>query len=127
MGYSVYLEYDDGDIAIVPTHTEGDNTAYAVNEYGTEETGIDRAMIDITSNYRRYYEAYLDEKNGIGWLDNRRASECIERLENAVSVLGDSPDDDHWDDTPGNAGYALSILMSWARLHPDARFTVHGI
>lgn len=30
----------------------------------------------------------------------------------------------YWADTPGNAGYALSILLAWARQHPGATWKV---
>lgn len=30
----------------------------------------------------------------------------------------------YWKSTPGNAGYMLNILLSWAKQHPNARWSV---
>jgi len=43
-------------------------------------------------------------------------------LQKAISLLGTERDPDYWKATEGNAGYALSILLGWARLHPTAKF-----
>ena len=33
---------------------------------------------------------------------------------------------DYWAPTPGNAGYALNILLDWARQYPEATFDATG-
>lgn len=48
----------------------------------------------------------------------------MERLRIAVNTLGTVRDNDYWKPTPGNAGYALAILLKWAGQYPEARFKV---
>jgi hypothetical protein len=62
--------------------------------------------------------------NGIHWLNKKKASKTIERLEEAVKELGTEKSNNYWESTPGNAGYALSILLKWAKQYPDAIFEV---
>jgi len=114
MSYWVYLEKGGGPVN-VPTHTEGGT--YAVG-------GINKAEINITWNYSKYYYRHLDEEDGIRWLHGKVARDTIERLALAVLILGTERDDDYWASTPGNAGYALSILLGWAREYPDAEWRV---
>ncbi|GAH37846.1 unnamed protein product [marine sediment metagenome] len=86
--------------------------------------GTDEAELNITYNYSEFYYRYLDKENGLKWLHQRKAKDCIERLENAVGVLGTKQYEDYWSSTKGNAGYALNILLSWARKYPEAKFGV---
>jgi len=48
----------------------------------------------------------------------------VDDLRDAVGELGTEQAEDYWDDTPGNAGHALSILLSWAEENPSATFSV---
>lgn len=114
MSHWVYLQYDDGRVCIVPPHREGAN--YAID-------GETEAELSVTYNYNGLFREALDPQ-GLRWLNGKIARDCIERLEHAIEALGTTPSDDYWQPTPGNAGYALSILLSWARLHPEARFHV---
>ena len=117
MSYWVSLECKDGNWAKVEIHSEGGT--YALG-------GTDQAKLNVTYNYSWFYYHFLDEQEGIRWLDGKTAKDCISRLENAVEVLGTSRyDKDYWAATPGNAGYVLNVLLGWARQHPDARFTAH--
>jgi len=97
----------------VPKHEEGG--VYAVG-------GITDASLSITYNYAQYYFDHIDSKDGIRWLYGKKAKNCIKGIEKAVMELGTVRNDDYWKGTPGNAGYALSILLAWARLHPEATF-----
>lgn len=84
--------------------------------------GTERAELNVTYNYTSFFHDALDKELGIRWLYHRQGKECIERLEKAVNALGTERDDDYWASTPGNAGYALSILLSWTRKCPDCFF-----
>lgn len=92
-------------------------------EGGTQVMGgTDDAELNITYNYSWFYYRYLDKEEGLRWLYGKKAKDCVERLEAAVSELGTDQHDDYWADTPGNAGYALNILLQWAKQHPEAIF-----
>ena len=97
----------------VDRHEEGGT--YAVG-------GITEASLNVTYNYGKYFRRCLDAENGIRWLYGRKAKDCIEPLQAAVNTLGTDRDTNYWNVTPGNAGYALSILLRWARQWPDAVF-----
>ncbi|MBA7641795.1 hypothetical protein ES703_49480 [subsurface metagenome] len=86
--------------------------------------GTDEAELNITYNYSELYYRYLDKELGLKWLHQREAKYCIEKLKNAVKELGTKQDEDYWKATNGNAGYALNILLKWARRHPEAKFEV---
>ena len=113
MSYDVYLKRGDR-IVSVPHHNEG----------GTRRVGgSDEAQLNVTYNYSPHYRV-LGE-GGLRHLDNRRASECYDDLLMAIKLLGVARDADYWLATPGNAGYALAVLLGWALLNPDAIFEVH--
>lgn len=87
--------------------------------------GTDEAELNITHNYSKHYYRYLDRELGLKWLHQRKGKDCIEKLENAVRELGTKQDDrSYWSPTKGNAGYALNILLKWARKYPEAKFEV---
>lgn len=110
MSYDLGLYYD-GIPAVVARHAEGGT--YAVG-------GIMAAELTITYNYSRYYKDQLDAEQGIRWLYGKTGGATISRLEDAVAFLGTTQDTDYWKITAGNAGYALSILLTWANEHPNA-------
>jgi hypothetical protein len=110
MSYDIDLSYPD-DLAQVENHADGGT--YVLG-------GTTDASLNITYNYGRFYREHLDKEQGIRWLYNKKASETIDRLQKAVEDLGTTRDADYWKATPGNAGYALAILLSWARQHPEA-------
>lgn len=78
--------------------------------------GIDRAELNVTYNYWPHFR--------FGRLDGRTAHNTIPMLAYAVRRLGTQRDQDYWAATPGNAGHAASILLGWARQHPDAVWRV---
>jgi len=110
MSYDLGLYYDDK-VALVARHEEGGT--YVLG--GTAD-----AELNITYNYSGFYYQYLDEEKGLRWLYGKTGAETVERLEKAVGILGTCRDDNYWNQTLGNAGYALSILLEWARQHPEA-------
>ena len=110
MSYWVYLEDAQRESMGVKSHEEG--STYTIS-------GTDRAELNVTYNYSGYYREHLDSELGLRWLHGRTASETIERLEAAVAALGTERSPDHWEGSPGNAGHALSVLLGWARQHPD--------
>jgi hypothetical protein len=60
----------------------------------------------------------------VTWLHGKKAEETIERLEKAVKELGTERNNDYWNATDGNAGYALNILLTWAKDHREAVWRV---
>ena len=97
----------------VDRHEEGGT--YAIG-------GIEEASLNVTYNYGKFFRKYLDEENGIRWLYGKKAKDCIKRLEAAVVTLGTEQDSNYWKATPGNAGYALYVLLTWAKKWPSAIF-----
>jgi hypothetical protein len=85
--------------------------------------GQTEAALNITYNYGKFYKS-LDQDKGLEYLDRKKAKTCIPKLENAVKALGIDRSNDYWESTSGNAGYALSILLKWAKQHTNARFKV---
>ena len=121
MGWDISLLDKQGQAVEVGRHQEG--STYAIG-------GTDVADIAVTYNYGRHFRDALEDpdptaSNVLGrLLGERRAGDAIPMLERAVAKLGTMRSEDYWASEPGNAGYALSILLGWARLHPDAVFHV---
>lgn len=111
MSYDIHLLDEDGRSIAVENHEEGGT--YVLG-------GTPTADLNVTYNYSRFYYEHLDSEKGIRWLYGKKASETVERLEKAVAVLGVQQHSDYWRKTSGNAGYALAILLRWARQHPTA-------
>lgn len=86
--------------------------------------GTTAAELNITYNYGEHYRNWINKTWGIWWLHHKTAKDTIKQLEIAVHNLGTKRSLNYWDDTPGNAGYALSILLSWAKKHPRAKWVV---
>jgi hypothetical protein len=112
MSYDVHLE-SAGNICMVPSHNEGGT--YVMG-------GTNLAMLNITHNYSEVYRLF---NFGITDLDGKKARDVEPLLQKLVTKLGVKKyGKDYWAPTPGNAGYALSILLQWAILYPEATFTV---
>ena len=111
MSYWVYLTKDDKSV-IVNRHTEGGT--YAVG-------GTKNAELNVTYNYSQVYSLVRFSLRDIG---GKMAQEVILELKCVITALGTNRHNDYWAPTPGNAGYALSILLKWAKQHPDATFVV---
>lgn len=115
MSYDVELVDDDGTPVAVDSHQEGGVVAVG---------GSTRAEMTITYNYSEYYYDHIDADEGLRWLDGKRAGDVIDVLYDAVEKLGTEQHKDYWEATEGNAGHALSVLLEWAREHPDATFRI---
>ena len=87
--------------------------------------GSNEADLNITYNYSRFYYQHLDKTNGLRALDGQMAKDWVDRLEAAVKVLGTAHSNDYWEATEGNAGHALSILLRWAKEHPEGIWRVN--
>jgi len=79
MSWWVYLKKGDGEVCEVEKHSEGGTCVLG---------GTSDAEINITYNYSPFYYKYLDKKEGLRWLNGRKAKDCIKKLENAVAKLG---------------------------------------
>lgn len=113
MSFGINLIGEHGEPVEVEKHAEGGTFVLG---------GTTRASLNVTYNYSRFYSETIDRDESIRWLYGKKASECIPRLKEAIGALGTEQDEDYWAATPGNAGYALSILLKWAEQHPDAEF-----
>lgn len=103
MSYDINLVMADGTLATVTTHAEGGTFVLG---------GVDEASLNVTYNYAELF--------GFRALDGQRASATIPEIQEAVDLLGTDTSDDYWDPTPGNVGHALSVLLGWAKQHPNA-------
>jgi len=112
MSYDINLCYPDGP-AQVSNHEEGGTFALG---------GTTDAWLNVTYNYSKFYYEHLDREQGIRWLYGKKAKDTRDRLQNAVEALGTDRGSNYWKATPGNAGYALAILLSWAMQHPEAEW-----
>ena len=116
MSWDIELIDENGNTVVIPRHEEGGT--YVLG-------GTDRAELNITYNYSWFYFHFLNKKWGLRWLSGKKGKETISALEKAVKELGTSQyKKDYWAPTNGNAGYALNILLQWAKLHPTATFKV---
>ena len=113
MSYNVELVYGD-EVATVPSHLEGGILTMGGNPY---------AEMSVTYNYNAYYSKFLHTK-GLRGLSGLTGRQSIPNLIFAMLHLGTDRDDDYWAKTPGNAGYALKIMLDWARLHPKAVWNI---
>lgn len=94
--------------------------------------GTTEATLNITYNYGgQFAKVGLDfhegdpfGRNGHTAVHGKIAADLIPQLRDAVEALRMEHDTDYWKPTPGNAGYALSVLLGWAQLHPDGIFRV---
>lgn len=115
MSYWVYLEDENEKTLEVENHTEGGT--YAMG-------GTNEAELNITYNYCKFYYPLIDKDNGIQYINGKKAKDVINRLENTVDKLGTKRDLDYWKPTEGNAGFAINILLGWAKEHPEGIFRV---
>lgn len=118
MSYDVDLRDADGELVEVELFAEGGT--YVMG-------GTNWASLNVTYNYaEQYWRKSVDGGlgDGLRTLHKQRAGDMIDLLENAVTILGVNQSDNYWEATDGNAGYALSILLGWAKQYPDAVFEV---
>ena len=114
MSWDVMLEDEAGKPVAVDKFAEGGTYPVGGTEY---------AALNVTYKYGRSFRTALNPA-GLAWLGGKLAGDVIADLERAVASLGTERDPDYWADSPGNAGFALSILLRWAKANPQATFTV---
>lgn len=115
MSWWVYLNGKDGEPVEVENHAEGGT--YAIG-------GVPKAELNVTYNYSHHIKHATGWEDSLWDLDGKTAEEVVGTLRDAVDQLGTEQADDYWNDTPGNAGHALSILLEWAEEYPEATFEV---
>lgn len=115
MSRSVQLVGPEGQVLEAPTRSKGGT--YAV-------TGVPRTDLSVTSNYHGIIVDATGWEDGISHLHGRRAGDTVQALRAAVQLLGTDQSVDYWEPTPGNVGYALSVLLDWAQQYPDATWRV---
>jgi hypothetical protein len=115
MSWDIYLKDEEGETVPVTLFKEGGT--YPIG-------GENKAILNVTYNYSQEFIRALDEDKGIRCLDGKKAKDTVEDLDLAVELLGIERDVDYWKDTEGNAGYALSILLQWAKDNPEAVWEV---
>ena len=92
MSYGVHLREPNGNVCQIERHSEGGT--YVVG-------GTTDAHMNITWNYVEYFCEHIDKQQGIRWLYNKKAKDCIPRLEEAVKKLGTERNNDYWAPTAG--------------------------
>ena len=127
MSWWISLQNEKGECVEVEPFMEGGTYCIGKIQDGKAISigGSTEADLNITYNYSPFYYKHFMQKSGLRWLNGKRAFDCIGQLERAIGILGTKVDEDYWKRTEGNAGYALSILLSWAKQHPDAVFYVN--
>lgn len=113
MSWDIYLESKDGEALEVPHFEEGGTRVLG---------GSNDAHLNVTYNYSTVTK--LVNFHFCGSLDGKRAAGTVDVLARVVDSLGTHRFNDYWAPTPGNAGHAASILLEWARLHPDGIWSV---
>ena len=119
MSYDIWLS-KFGRCTVIHTSSQ------QIQEGGTQVmAGTNECQLNITYNYSPlFYEVFPESSApyhglGIRWLYGKTGEESIPVLEKAVERLGIRRNADYWKATMGNAGWALNILLGWAREHPD--------
>ncbi len=79
--------------------------------------GSCEADLNVTYNYSKFFS--------FKGLHERNAGDTIKEIAFAVLAMGTRKDADYWKATEGNAGYALNILMKWAKQYPDGIWKVN--
>ena len=89
-----------------------------IREGGTQTIGgSTKAELNITYNYAEVYSLFDFSIND---LNGKRVGDFIPKMEEIVRKCGTREFKDYWAPTPGNAGFALNILLGWAKQYPDA-------
>lgn len=114
MSWWVYLNDENGSPVDVEPFIEG----------GTyQQGGCIRGVLNVTYNYSKLFR--MAGLNLALSLHGKIAKDTMPLLQKAVDTLGTDQYKDYWAPTPGNAGYALSILLGWAKQHPEGVWEVH--
>lgn len=123
MSYWVNL-IKNGEYMQVPPFNEGGIRVMELGENGSlREANTTEATVNVTWNYNHVYHEFLGDSLR-GLLEGKRAGTTIEILTKGVQLLGTEQDPDYWKATKGNAGHILALLLSWAKIHPEAIWVV---
>lgn len=89
--------------------------------------GTDDMSLSVTYNYGEIFRLCPGLENGFkDAFHGKKASDVQALLTRVVALLGTRKyEKDYWAPTPGNAGFALSVLLRWAKEAPDGIFSVH--
>jgi hypothetical protein len=79
--------------------------------------GSTEADLNVTYNYGKLF----DFKSLYG----KTGEESIPLLEEAVKKYGTIQNEDYWEPTEGNVGFACSVLLAWAKQHPRGKWQVN--
>lgn len=104
MSYWISLRNPDDEQPLILAVAHSEGGTYALG-------GTDEAVLNVTYNYARFFNFRA--------LDSKTGEASIPLLEAAVEELGTERDENYWASTSGSAGYACSILLKWAREHPE--------
>ena len=121
MSWDIDLLDEQGAVIELPeSHEEGGTCALG---------GTNSASLNVTYNYQEAYRLCpgFDGKDVFFPRDlkGRKAKDTVEVLQAVVDRLGTKQyKADYWAPTPGNAGYAMETLLSWARQFPEAVWDV---
>jgi len=100
------------DISLLNPETKKPAEVIRFHEGGTQPLGgSTEATLNVTYNY--------SDKFSFRDLNNKKASNTIKIMEEAVKKYGTETSENYWDSTPGNVGYAIFILLGWAKQYPD--------
>jgi hypothetical protein len=92
-----------------------------ITEWGTYKVGgTNFCELNITYNYSKFYYWFINKKDGLSWLQDKKAKDTIKQLKSAIKKLGVNPREDSYRaPTPWNAWKALSILLKFAEENPE--------
>jgi len=110
-----------GETVAADFHKEG----ALVSGPSPDRMGSRAAEMSVTGNYHGHIVRATGWGDGLRDMHGRTARETILVLERAVAELGTEQTVDYWEATPGNAGAALEVLLSWAREFPDGEWWVY--
>lgn len=84
---------------------------------GTYAIGDKELALNITYNYEPIFKRVID--GGIRSLYGKTGGECAPILMDAIGQLDDTPSDNYWDATEGNACIVLLNLFVMCSLAPE--------
>lgn len=114
MSFWIKLVDKDNNTVQTTPHTEGGTIVLGGNS---------DCDLNITYNYSNLYRLVNFDPED---LNDKIALTVIPTLERVVKELGTTQFSDYWAPTPGNAGYAMNILLQWAKQHPHSKFVYYG-
>ena len=83
------------------------------------------AYLEISYNFSKLFYETLDHENGIHWLNGQKAVDTLTTLLSATLKLGTAASSDPFEPVPGNAGFILMVLLSWALQYPQCIWEIN--